>query len=160
MLPARGPRPKLKSEEVVTLRLMEDVEVPQLRSFSWYQNPTTQSGGTLSGYRSFSQSSTATTPAVPVNNPQVAQSRSAFAASTQQDSSTLTLIALKSQAIYAASDYWVDGANIAYVLPDGSRGVADLRDVDWQRTTDLNVERHVRVTLRRQPASVIYAAAR
>src|SRR5215472_12945557 len=30
MLPARGPQPKLKGEQVFTLRLMQDVEVPQV----------------------------------------------------------------------------------------------------------------------------------
>jgi len=30
MLPARGPRPKLKGESQITLRLMDDVDVPQL----------------------------------------------------------------------------------------------------------------------------------
>jgi hypothetical protein len=34
MLPARGPEPKLKSEEVITLRLMQDIEVPQLTAYS------------------------------------------------------------------------------------------------------------------------------
>src|ERR1700756_4073879 len=30
MLPARGPRPKLKSETVLSMRLMDDVQIPQL----------------------------------------------------------------------------------------------------------------------------------
>src|SRR5712664_4155008 len=34
-LPARGPRPTLKGEEVLTLRLMEDVTVPRLAASSW-----------------------------------------------------------------------------------------------------------------------------
>ena len=34
-LPARGPRPTLKGEEVLTLRLMEDVTVPRLTASSW-----------------------------------------------------------------------------------------------------------------------------
>src|SRR5437879_6649238 len=34
-LPARGPRPTLKGEEVLTLRLMEDVIVPRLAATSW-----------------------------------------------------------------------------------------------------------------------------
>ena len=29
MLPARGPRPTLKGETVLSLRLMDDVEIPQ-----------------------------------------------------------------------------------------------------------------------------------
>ena len=34
MLPARGPEPKLKAEEVITLRLMQDIEVPQFTTES------------------------------------------------------------------------------------------------------------------------------
>lgn len=33
-LPARGPQPKLKSEQQITLRLMQDIEVPQLAKYS------------------------------------------------------------------------------------------------------------------------------
>src|SRR5580658_6500876 len=39
MLPARGPRPALKGESVMTLRLMDDVQVPQVArsaSFGWH----------------------------------------------------------------------------------------------------------------------------
>ena len=32
MLPARGPRPKLKGETVLSLRLMDDVPIPQMMS--------------------------------------------------------------------------------------------------------------------------------
>ncbi len=37
MLPARGPQPALKGESVMTLRLMDDVQVPQVaqRTYSW-----------------------------------------------------------------------------------------------------------------------------
>jgi hypothetical protein len=33
MLPARGPQPKLKNEQLVTLKLMQDVELPQLTAY-------------------------------------------------------------------------------------------------------------------------------
>jgi hypothetical protein len=60
----------------------------------------------------------------------------------------LTLFALKSETIYPATDYWVDGSLIFFVLPDGTARSTDLDYVDWQRTTDLNAERNVRVSLR------------
>src|SRR5258706_7597632 len=35
MLPARGPRPALKGESVMTLRLMDDVQIPQMAQSLW-----------------------------------------------------------------------------------------------------------------------------
>jgi hypothetical protein len=58
---------------------------------------------------------------------------------------------LKSETILPARDYWVAGRLLFYVLPDGSEASADLNRIDWQRTTDLNAERGVRVTLRTTP---------
>ena len=64
----------------------------------------------------------------------------------------LTLVALKSEMIYPARDYWVAGRVLFYVLPDGSEASTDLSSIDWQRTTDLNAERGVRVTLHTTPS--------
>ncbi len=41
MLPARGPRPTLKNEEQITVRLMDDNQVPRLvASNQSYEKPT------------------------------------------------------------------------------------------------------------------------
>jgi hypothetical protein len=66
-------------------------------------------------------------------------------------SRALTLIALKPEVVHPAKDYWVAGRLLFYVLPDGSEASTDLNCIDWQRTTDLNAERGVRVTLRTTP---------
>jgi hypothetical protein len=58
---------------------------------------------------------------------------------------------LKSDTIVPARDYWVACRELVYVLPDGSEASTDLNRIDWQRTTDLNAERGVRVTLRTTP---------
>lgn len=54
---------------------------------------------------------------------------------------SLTLVALKSETIYPAKDYWVGDRLLFYVLPDGNEASTDLNNVDWQRTMDLNAER-------------------
>jgi hypothetical protein len=46
----------------------------------------------------------------------------------------------------------VAGRLLFYVLPDGSEASTDLNSIDWQRTTDLNAERGIRVTLRTNPS--------
>src|SRR6266478_8127071 len=52
-LPARGPRPTLKGEEVLTLRLMEDVIVPRLAASSWpdWRPPRPQASASTSSER-------------------------------------------------------------------------------------------------------------
>ncbi|PYT47678.1 MAG: hypothetical protein DMG47_01260 [Acidobacteria bacterium] len=52
-LPARGPRPTLKGEETLTLRLMEDVTVPRLAASSWpdWRPPRPQASASTSSER-------------------------------------------------------------------------------------------------------------
>lgn len=63
----------------------------------------------------------------------------------------LTLIALKGEAIYAATDYWIQGGRLFYVLRNGTEGAFDLSEVDWDRTAQINAERGITVTLRARP---------
>lgn len=177
-LPARGPQPKLKSEQLVTLKVMQDVELPQLTAYlspsrrlgdsGAYGNagPRTQSYTTPSFGTSAqpARSSLAVDPLSRVYYlPPIAPAVDRPASATQAGVSTkqtppnlpanrLTLVALKSEAIYPAKDYWVDDRVLFYVLPDGNEASTDLNNVDWQRTMDLNAERGVRLTLRTQPS--------
>ncbi len=63
----------------------------------------------------------------------------------------VTLIASKGEAIYAATDYWIEGGRLFYVLGSGAEGAFDLREVDWDRTAQLNAERGITVTVRVRP---------
>jgi hypothetical protein len=162
-LPARGPQPKLKTEQMITLKVMQDVELPQLSAYlSPSPSPSHYNGGANVGPRvqSYAQPSSGPLasqssssvyylpPSTPATNPPV------FLGSAQADlpSRDLTLVAMKSETIFPARDYWVAGRMLFYVLPDGSESSADLSSIDWQRTTDLNAERGVRVTLRTTPS--------
>jgi hypothetical protein len=160
-LPARGPQPKLKTEQMITLKVMQDVELPQLAAYvtpspSHYYGganvaPRAQSYAQPSGGPVASQSSSRVyylPPSTPATDPPVSPG------SAREDlrSRDLTLLALKSETIYPVRDYWVAGRLLFYVLPDGSEASADLGSIDWQRTTDLNAERGVRVTLRTNPS--------
>ena len=62
-----------------------------------------------------------------------------------------TLIALKGEAIYDATDYWIEGGQLLCVLRSGGEGVFDLNKVDWERTAQLNAERGITVNLRGRP---------
>jgi len=72
---------------------------------------------------------------------------------TERPPVQLTLIALKGEAIYAATDYWIEGGRLFYVLRSGAEGAWDLNEVDWDRTAQLNAERGITVTLRARPCS-------
>jgi hypothetical protein len=158
-LPARGPQPKLKSEQLITLKVMQDVELPQLTAYlspsqsgaygsavprtqSYTPRPSGTSAQPSSGF-------VAPNPASKVYYvPPIAPALAPLAS----PASRLTLVALKSETIYPAKDYWVADRLLVYVLPDGSEASTNLSDVDWQRTLDLNAERGVRLTLRTKPS--------
>jgi len=169
-LPARGPRPTLKGETQITLRLMDDVEVPLAAAASppaaahaaalrptpwrppveWSAMPVTGSRSiirylppSISGMPSESGSATLAGPST------AAAADSTVAA--ERPLAQLTLIALKGEAIYAITNYWIEGGRLFYVLRSGAEGALDLNDVDWDGTTQLNAERGITVTLRARP---------
>jgi hypothetical protein len=68
--------------------------------------------------------------------------------SPQRRPSGLTLIALKSDEIYGATDYWLDNGRLNYSLSSGTEQSVDLAEIDWGKTLGLNAERGVSITLR------------
>ena len=147
MLPARGPEPTLKNEEVITLRLMEDIEVPQLAAYSGLSSQWHQFGQANPSVLPRRQSYTQTNPASP----------SAGASATQNTSNApadqTPVLVLRSQMMYRMTDYWVADRLIYFVLPDGRQESTDVNNVDWRQTGDLNAQRGVRLTLRARPES-------
>jgi hypothetical protein len=171
-LPARGPRPTLKGEEVLTLRLMEDIIVPRLAASSWpdWRPPRPQASASTSSEpyaassyngRSNFQPLRYAAPSYPAmtnssaNGTYVLRSREVSQASpgevAQAKASQLTLLALKNEIIYAVTQYWVDGDHLSYLRPSGASGDLSLDELDWSRTTQLNLERGVSLILRTRP---------
>src|SRR5262245_1889240 len=189
MLPARGPRPTLKGEQVLTLRLMEDVTIPRptpaLNSREW-RPPHAQLREQPSAYQPRQVTPFNNAPAMtntgfvtsidPAIN-QLAQAQPAPPEPAQQEpsmqqepillpvasttprssdprtsSSSLTLIALRNESIWAVSQYWLAGDRLDYILPSGAHESCALNDVDLMRTTQLNAERGMNVTFRAAPA--------
>jgi hypothetical protein len=185
MLPARGPRPTLKGEQILSLRLMEDVTIPgptpSLHSRDWrppyaqlreqpsaYQPRQTAPFNNAPamtnissvtsvdpGFRQLTQAQP-TPPALEPGPSQVAAapalSISAGATDPRTSSSSLTLIALRNETIWAVTEYWLAGDRLDYVLPSGAHESCALNDVDLMRTTQLNSERGKSVTFRDAPA--------
>jgi hypothetical protein len=153
-LPARGPRPVLKGEVPVTLRLMNSVMIPDLdpQSPGLGRRLGSLPPQVLPKARNASITELPPAPVVddkPINIPAnlplpLVDSDS----STTQQAEPLTLFTLKTGVTRAAKDYWLEGTRLNYVLPDGIEQSADLRDIDWGWTTRLNAERGIRLVLR------------
>jgi hypothetical protein len=160
-LPARGPRPTLNGEEQITVRLMDDIDVPRLRaSTRSYERPTSPSSYHSQSFRKPTAFESAETPARVVSN--IADSREAASdaeaaqndaagtnapAPTPRTSSLATgqparvrLIALRSENVYAVTNYRINGGSLSYVLSSGGTGSVDLTEVDWRATSRLNAE--------------------
>lgn len=60
----------------------------------------------------------------------------------------LTLLVLRDQTIYAATDYWLEDGRIFFVTSAGQENSVAVRDLDWEMTTRLNTERRVTFVLR------------
>ena len=172
-LPARGPRPTLKGEETLTLRLMEDVTVPRLAASSWpdWRPPRPQASASTSSERYAASSynggansrplryappsypamtnTSANGNYVLTSPEQVPQTSPVEVPQTK--ASQLTLLALRNEIIYAVTQYWVDGDHLSYLRPSGASGDLSLDELDWARTTQLNTERGVSLTLRARP---------
>ena len=158
MLPARGPRPTLKGEQVLTLRLMEDVSVPKFgamyNSRDW-RPPHAQNFAQPSAFPS---REVAPARSAAVNANYVVSVDPGFVKTTLGPESrlaakSLTLLALRNETIYAVTDYWLDGDRLDYLLPSGNHGVCALNELDLVRTTQLNSERGVTVTFSDVPPS-------
>lgn len=167
-LPARGPRPTLKAETQVTLRLMDDVEVPPttaalrpaaaqsvaLRERPW-RPPAEWSAMPVIGSRPhirYLPPSISGMPSEASDATLTASSAPHAAESVLATPRALdTLIALKGEGIYDVTDYWIEGGELFCVLRSGGEGVFDLNKVDWERTVQLNAERGITVNLRARP---------
>jgi len=181
MLPARGPRPTLKGESVLTLRLMDDVQMPQVsRTFGpdWHffghpPNGDAQvendayRGSTYNGSLNPSAEPRLAVRQVMPSEPVVEEvpqvtyayyATAASAAATTNLSGTdsrfagtapgVPVFVLKTGTVLAVGNYIYQDSRISYELAGGGNGVISTDEVDWTTTTQVNLQRGVRVTLR------------
>ena len=149
-LPARGPRPTVKGETRITLRLLEDVEVPETvaasrPTSSMLQIPRLRPRGGSTPLRAGSATlSLSSATAAPVQ-PNTMQSSPFF-----QDASVprLTWLILKDGTSYLVRDYWLEGGKLQCVTLDGERRLLPLSRLDLGETVRLNHERNVEFVIR------------
>jgi hypothetical protein len=162
-LPARGPRPTLKGEEQITLRLMDDIEMPGrvIAARSPDKPPYAYEPRSSSTVASF-DSATPNKPRAFTKHvigylPPIApamETQSDVAVSVLADSAPgesgstseralpdLMFIALKSGTVFPVVGYRIDSVLLTFVRPSGLKGALELSNVDWAKTSQLNAER-------------------
>jgi hypothetical protein len=128
-LPARGPRPTLKGEEALTLRLMDDVVLPRTALVA------------APGWHYFWEDSSLSH-ASQAPGPSTARLASAESKRPLENrTERVTRIALTSDVALEVTTYRMDGDHLNYVLPGGQTGAVDLHDVNWRKTSQLNAQR-------------------
>jgi hypothetical protein len=135
-LPARGPRPTFKGEEVLTLRLMDDVVVPKIADV----RPALMPGWHYFGEEPARQ----LRDKPPYPNPSSTSFTGATQSSPQsadaQTPETIPFV-LKSSGVIGVASYRIEHERLNYILAGGTVGSADVRDVDWMKTSEMNAAR-------------------
>ena len=164
-LPARGPRPTLRGETRILLKLLEDISVPASAVNS---SESRTAPDPPPGARSKSSNPTrssfpriryggASTPAVDVE-----LSFTTLPAATKKTSlsdfdrppqrrrqtSRPTLLILKSGDAHLVTNYWFDVDHVVYIDNDGAQRAIPIDDLDFRTSMQINWERRVPFALR------------
>ena len=144
-LPFRGPRPTLKGEEPLELRLMDDIVIPRsLAQVSHPDRPPYASSTRPSMYNAVPH-------AIVIH---LAVEKSATTASQDagimqvigqppnngQTSERSTILVTKSNQIYEVAKYQRDGDLLMFQDTQGRKGGVDVNEVDWRKTTGMTTE--------------------
>jgi hypothetical protein len=167
MLPARGPRPTLKGEEPLQLRLMDDIVVPRNLSassavprnlsgsiFHPDRPPYASSNSPKSiGYAetpqpgAAQQSAVTEKPAVGVANENIIPAAMAMNAAPPASSpvaelpaARVTTLVLKSNQVLEVTKYRIDGGQLNYYDVSGGGGSVSTEQIDWRRTTQMTAQ--------------------
>ena len=158
MLPARGPRPKLKRESRLTLRLMSDVDIPQVAQTygsEWhsFHQPQRESyvEPPAGGGRRYGTTSSSVGEAN-LNVAQADEEKMAREVSTSDSMfevtpPTMPVFVLKSGTVLLVNGYAYQNRRLTFSLARGGIRVMSADDVDWDSTMRINAQRGVRVTL-------------
>jgi hypothetical protein len=163
MLPARGPRPALKGESVMTLRLMDDVQVTQVAQrtvppgWHFFSQPSNQSFEQSQVQQNTPQLSVRAVSSTADMELTVAPQASYASLVTRSvpvqavspgSSPGMPVFVLTTGMALSVSSFGYQDGRITYTLASGGGGVISTDDIDWSTTTRVNSQRGVRVTLR------------
>jgi len=155
-LPFRGPRPALKGEEPMQLRLMDDIVIPRsLAQISHPDLPPYASSTQPSAYRAARQSGAmqlavekgaSSNIETPANAPQATVETAGDMQITErqpiepQSSRRFTILVLKSNQVYEVAEYRRDGDLLMFRDLQGRKGGVDVKDVDWRKTSEMTAQ--------------------
>ena len=142
-LPRRGPRPVLKEETRLTLKIMDDLVVPDTM-------PTPRDSYGFSQRAPISYSAPAPEPP-PVSPPPQAVT---YAAPPPPPAPTPIVLVLRGGYNIYAARYWYDAGNhVQYIAPDGIRYYIAMQQLDFNATLEANRRNGLRFTV---PATLGY----
>jgi hypothetical protein len=154
-LPFRGPRPALKGEEPMQLRLMDDIVIPRTLAQVSHPDRPPYASTTPSAYSIRRQSSgmqlavdnrVSFKSETPVNVPMApVEAAGSMLVSEQQatepqSSRRIRILVLKSNQIYEVTEYRRDGDLLMFRDLQGRKGGVDVKDVDWRKTSEMTAQ--------------------
>jgi hypothetical protein len=145
-LPARGPRPALKGEEPLQLRLMDDIVIP--RTLAQLPHLDRPPFARPTSYATPSQSNAAQPVASQSNAMQLAVAKNANAmpvatsdrppaANEIQASNRFTMLVLNSNQMIEVAKYHRDGNSLIITDATGRTGSIDISTVNWLKTSEM-----------------------
>ena len=135
-LPFRGPRPTLRGEEPLELRLMDDIVIPRnLAQAVHPDRPPTAIIARPSAYPGEAQ-----TVAVQLAMEKNTNAPAASEPTQVQASERYTMLVLKSNQVVEVTKYQRDGDMVMFQDVQGRKGSVDIKDVDWRMTSEMTAE--------------------
>jgi hypothetical protein len=151
-LPFRGPRPTLKGEEPLELRLMDDIVIPRSLAQVSHPDRPPYASSRQSSYNAMpqvnamqltAQRTTITSTSAAGNQPMAVTDKAGTtqivspAPGERQTMERLTILVLKSNETYEVAKYQRDGDLLMFQDTQGRKGGVDVNEVDWRRTTGM-----------------------
>jgi hypothetical protein len=149
-LPARGPRPTIKGEEPLELRLMDDIVVPRNLSAQaghvdrppYASSNLKPSGFTPNPQATPVHQAVAAEPSGVIVNENIIQASMPMseAAPSPESMARVTILVLKSNQVLEVTRYMVDSGLVKYRETNGTEGSVDASQIDWLKTTEMTSE--------------------
>lgn len=159
-LPARGPRPTLKGEEPLELRLMDDIVIPRSLALNPhldrppYARPTSynnatpatpaaqQSNGMQLAVAKSVSNSTIATPNPSATVIQATQQAAPEQPRQVQASDRFTILVLNSNQVIEVAKYHREGDYLIITDTQGRSGSIDVKTIDWIKTSEMTGQLH------------------
>ena len=131
-LPERGPRPTLKGEQQLTLRLMDDIGVPA-EGWHRFEPPSSQNLPTRNGY----MQNRFTAPQPPPQ-PRESAANNSPSPMIKPLGAKGTMLVLRDGRTCIAFSLRISGDQMTYILADGRSGIVRMGEINWDKTLRSN----------------------